>query len=32
MDNGSNESSQNLEVLNGDFDLENDDPSMKPML
>jgi len=31
-DNDSNESRQNLEAFNGDFDLENGDPSMKPML
>ena len=27
-----NDSRQNLEVVNGDFDLESIDPSMKPML
>ena len=32
IDNDSNNSRSNLEVLNGDFDQEYDDPSMKPML
>ena len=31
-DNDSNDSRQNLEAFNGGFDLENIDPSMKPML
>ena len=32
MDNDTNDSILILEVLNGDFDLKHDDPSMKPML